>query len=468
MTNDICYMSASELAEQIRAKQLSPVEVVEAIFKRIHAVNPKLNAYCTLTEESARAEAKAAEAAVMRGDQLGLLHGVPVSIKDLLITKGVRTMRGSKIYEHFIPDEDAPAVARLKQAGALMLGKTTTPEFGYKGMTDSPVTGVSRNPWNLSRTPGGSSGGAGAAVAAGMGPLAVGTDGGGSIRIPASFCGIFGMKASFGRVAAYPPSAVAALSHTGPMTWTVRDAAMMLNALVGADDRDSNSLPHDGADYLKACEGDIKGLRVAWSANLGYAPIEPEIVRVTEAAAKVFASELGCVLEEANPPFENPMSIFSILWVGGIGTYLQPYLAEWKDKLDQGLARMIELLPQITGEQYVSALMQKAQLWDKTRKFFETYDLLLTPTMPTVAWEAGKDAPSAIAGQPIQDFGYTPFTFPFNLTGQPAATVPCGFSSDGLPIGLQIVGRRLADATVLRACAAFEAARPWHAKRPNV
>jgi aspartyl-tRNA(Asn)/glutamyl-tRNA(Gln) amidotransferase subunit A len=252
------------------------------------------------------------------------------------------------------------------------------------------------------------------------------------------------------------------------MTWTVRDAALMLNVLIGPDERDINSLPHDGTDYFAACEGGVKGLRVAWSANLGYAPVEPEIVRVTEAAAKVFASELGCTLEEANPPFENPSAMFNILWIGGIGTYLQPYLAEWKDKLDKGLAQMIEYLPHITGEQYAGALMQKAQLWDTTRKFFETYDLLLTPTMPTVAWEAGKDAPSTIAGQPIGDFGYTPFTFPFNLTGQPAATVPCGFSSDGMPIGLQIVGRRLADATVLRACAAFEAARPWADKRPTI
>ncbi len=465
-STDICYMPATMLAEKIRRKVLSPVEIVDAIFERIHAVNPTLNAYCTLTEERARADAQTAEAAVMRGDSLGPLHGVPVSIKDLLVTKGVRTMRGSKIYEHFVPDEDAPAVERLRQAGAIMLGKTTTPEFGFKGMTDSPVTGVSRNPWNPARTPGGSSGGAGAAVAAGMGPLAVGSDGGGSIRIPSSFCGIFGMKASFGRVAAYPPSAVAPLSHTGPMTRTVRDAALMLNVMVGPDDRDINSLPRDGTDYLAACEGGITGLRVAWSATLGYAPVEPEVARVAEAAARVFAGALGCRLDVADPGFENPAAIFNVLWVGGLGTYLQPYLAEWKDRLDPDLAKLIEGLPRLTAADYAGALMQKAHVWDKARKFFTRYDLLLTPTMPTVAWEAGRPAPTHIAGRPVADFGYTPFTFPFNLTGQPAATVPCGFSSDGLPIGLQIAGRRLDDATVLRACAAFEAARPWAEHRP--
>lgn len=468
LSTDICFMPATELADKIRRKALSPVEVVDAAFKRIYALNPALNAFCTLTEERARADAKVAEAAVMHGDPLGPLHGVPVSIKDLILTKGVRTMRGSKIYEHFVPDEDAPVVERLRQAGAIMLGKTTTPEFGFKGMTDSPVTGISRNPWNPDRTPGGSSGGAGAAVAAGMGPLAVGTDGGGSIRIPSSFCGIFGMKASFGRVPAYPPSAVAPLSHTGPMTRTVRDAALMLNAMVGPDDRDIHSLPRDATDYLAACEGNLRGLRVAWSATLGYAPVEPEVARAGEAAARVFAGDLGCRLDVADPGFDNPASTFNTLWVGGLGTYLQPYLAEWKSRLDPDLAKMIDGLPRLTAADYAGALMQKTLVWDKARTFFQRYDLLLTPTMPTVAWEAGKPAPAQIAGRPIAEFGYTPFTFPFNLTGQPAATVPCGFSSDGLPIGLQIIGRRLDDATVLRACAAFEAARPWTETRPRM
>jgi aspartyl-tRNA(Asn)/glutamyl-tRNA(Gln) amidotransferase subunit A len=464
---DLCYMPAIEMAAAIRAKKLSPVELVEALYARIHELNPKLNAYCTPTEDAARRGAHEAAAALMRGDPLGPLHGVPVSIKDLLITNGVRTMRGSPIYEQFIPAEDAPAVEKLLAAGALMLGKTTTPEFGFKGMTDSPVTGISRNPWNLERTPGGSSGGAAASVAAGMGPLAVGTDGGGSIRIPGSFCGVFGLKASFGRVAAYPPSAVALVSHTGPLTRTVRDAALMLTVMAGPDERDLGSLPADGTDYVAACDGDVKGLRVAYSANLGYAPVDPEVSRLCGAAALVFASELGCHVEAADPGFANPARFFNTIWVGGLGSYLRPYLEAWESRMDPALVAMVKEVDNLTAADYGSALSQRLALWDVARKFFDQYDLLLTPTMPMVAFPV--DAPpTEIAGQKVEGLGWTPFTFPFNLTGQPAATVPCGFSTGGLPVGLQIVGRRYADGLVLRASAAFEAARPWAGKRPTI
>lgn len=465
--SELCFMPATEMGTAIREKRLSPVEVVDAVYERIHALNPKLNAFCTLTEDSAREHARAAEAAVMHGDALGPLHGVPVSIKDLLITKGVRTMRGSPIYEQYVPDEDAPVVERLQSAGAIVLGKTTTPEFGWKGMTDSPVTGISRNPWKLERTCGGSSGGAGAAVASGMGPLAVGTDGGGSIRIPAAFNGIFGLKGSFGRVPSYPPSAVAPLSHTGPMTRTVRDAALMLNVIAGADERDIVSLPSDGADYLAACEGGIDGLRVAWSANLGYAAVDSEVLRLTEAAARVFASELGCALDNADPGFADPLPAFQTMWVSGLGAYLRGYLPEWEKRMDPGLVDMVKLVDQFSASDYANAFNQRAALWDTTWKFFDRYELLLTPALPVAAFEVGKP-PTVIGGRDISSLGWTPFTFPFNMTGQPAATVPCGFTADGLPVGLQIVGRRFADATVLRAAAAFEAVRPWAGNRPDI
>ncbi|MBI5879582.1 MAG: amidase [Chloroflexi bacterium] len=465
---DLCFMPAVDMAAAIRAKKLSPVDIVDALYARIHALNPKLNAYCTLTEESARREAREAEAAVMRGDKLGLLHGVPVSVKDLVITKGVRTMRGSAIYEHDVPTEDAPSVAKLKAAGAIMLGKTTTPEFGWKGMTDSPVTGMSRNPWNLARTPGGSSGGAAASVAAGMGPLAIGTDGGGSIRIPAAFCGIFGLKPSFGRIAAYPPSAVAILSHVGPMAWSVRDAALMLDAMAGPDERDLGSLPADNTDYLAACEGGIKGLRVAWSANLGYATVDPAAARAAEAAARVFAEQLGCRLEAADPGFGDPQEFFGTIWVGGLGNYLRSYLPQWAERMDPGLVEMVRQVEGLTAADYAGALAKRAAHWNTVRQFFEKYDLLLTPSMPIPAFavDAPPAPPPAKDGQAVSWSGWTPFTFPFNLTGQPAATVPCGFAPDGLPLGLQIVGPRFGDALVLRAAAAFEAAMPWGAKRP--
>jgi aspartyl-tRNA(Asn)/glutamyl-tRNA(Gln) amidotransferase subunit A len=455
------------MAAAIRSRQLSPVELVDALIDRIYQLNPALNAYCTLTEEAARQAARAAEAAVLHNDDLGILHGVPVSIKDLLFTSGVRTMRGSRIYEQFVPDEDAPAVAKLKASGAILLGKTTTPEFGWKGATDSPLTGVSRNPWNLARSCGGSSGGAAAAVAAGMGPLAVGTDGAGSIRIPASFCGIVGFKPSRGRVASYPPSAVGFLSHTGPMTRTVRDAALMLQAIAGPDERDLGSLPADATEYLPACDTAARGLRVAWSVDLGYAPVEPEIAQICAAAAQVFAGDLGCVVEEAAPGFRDPVQSLQILWASGLAAALGQYLPQWGDQIDPGLVELIRSAEPLSATDYAAAVIERDTLWDRVQYFFTRYDLLLTPTMPTTAFAAGVAPPTVVAGRPTIGFGYTPFTFPFNLTGQPAITVPCGLAADGLPVGLQIVGRRFADAAVLRAAAAFEAARPWADRMPS-
>ncbi len=463
----VCWLPATEMAAAIRARQLSPLELVDALISRIHQYNPALNAYCTLMEEAARQAARAAEAAVLRGDDLGPLHGVPVSIKDLLFTSGVRTMRGSRIYEQFVPDQDAPSVAKLKASGAIVLGKTTTPEFGWKGTTDSPLTGVSRNPWNLARSCGGSSGGAAAAVAAGMGPLAVGTDGAGSIRIPASFCGIVGLKPSRGRVAVYPPSAVGFLSHAGPMTRTVPDAALMLQAMAGPDERDLGSLPADATDYLLECEKALRGLRVAWSANLGYAPVEPEIARICASAAQVFASDLGCMVEEAAPHFRDPVEPLQILWASGLAAALGPYLPQWGDQMDGGLVELIRSAEPLSATDYAAAVMERDALWDHVQHFFTRYDLLLTPTMPTTAFAAGAAIPTVVAGRPTSGFGYTPFTFPFNMTGQPAITVPCGVAADGMPVGLQIVGRRFADATVLQAAAAFEAARPWADRMPS-
>lgn len=445
----------------IRAKAVSPVEVVEAVYDQIHALDGRVNAFCALTEETARTQARVAEARVMGGGPLGPLHGIPVSIKDLLLTRGVRTMRGSAIYADFVPQENAPAVDLLQAAGAIVIGKTTTPELGWKGVTDSPVTGVTRNPWNLNLTPGGSSGGAAVAAALGMGPLAVGTDGGGSIRIPASFTGVFGLKPSFGRVPVFPPSAVGVMSHVGPMAFSVRDAALMLNGMTGADARDPFSLPQDGADYLAACEGGVRGLRVAWSPTLGYAPVDPEIRALCERAVRVFADDLGCAVEEADPGFANPAPWFKLLWACGLGAAVRDYFPAWADRMDPGLVAMVREYDGATAAELAVAHAERLKLYDTTRRFFDRFDLLLTPTMPTTAWRAGVPIPVEIAGGSTAEFRYTPFTFPFNMSGHPAASVPCGLSSGGMPVGLQIVGKRWADAQVLRAAAAFEDARPW-------
>ena len=456
-------MPASELSAAIRAKRVSPVEVVEAVLDRIERLNPRLNAYCTVTAESARREAAAAEAAVMRGDALGPLHGVPVSVKDLVITRGVRTTFGSRIYENNVPQEDAPLVERLKAAGAILVGKTTTPEFGWKGVTDSPLLGITRNPWNPERTPGGSSGGAGAAVAAGLAPLAVGTDGGGSIRIPGSFCGVFGLKPTYGVIPVYPASATGTLSHAGPMTRTVRDAALMLQVMAGPDDRDPLSFPLEGMDFVAGLEGEIHGLRVAWSPTLGYAVVDPEVRSVTEAAAKRF-SGLGCQVEEVNRVFDDPDPIWAPLFYAGIAARLDDFLAEWRDRMDPGLVQIVEEGRRIGAVQFAKASFARATFTEAVRKFFSQYDLLLTPTLAVPPFAVGlEQPPNRPAGSRL---AWVAFTYPFNLTGQPAATLPCGFTRDGLPIGLQIVGRRLADATVLRAAAAYEAAAPWVERRP--
>ena len=461
--NDLAFLPATDLVAAIRARRVSPVEIVDAVLRRIERLNPRLTAYCTVTAESARREAQNAEAAVMRGDPLGPLHGVPVSVKDLVITRGVRTTFGSCIYERNVPEEDAPLVERLRAAGAILIGKTTTPEFGWKGATDSPLCGISRNPWNQERTPGGSSGGAGAAVAAGLAPLAVGTDGGGSIRIPGSFCGVFGLKPTFGVIPVYPASATGTLSHAGPMTRTVRDAALMLQVMAGPDDRDPLSFPSLGTDFLTGLEQGIRGHRVAWSPTLGYAVVDPEVRAVTEAAAKRF-DDLGCRVQRVEKVFEDPDPIWAPLFYGGIAARLHDLLEAWRDRMDPGLVQVVEEGRHISAVQLGRAAFARATFSEALRRFFAHYDLLLTPTLPVPPFAAGLErSPDSSAGSRL---AWAAFTYPFNLTGQPAATVPCGFTRDGLPVGLQIVGRRLQDATVLRAAAAYEAAAPWADRRP--
>jgi aspartyl-tRNA(Asn)/glutamyl-tRNA(Gln) amidotransferase subunit A len=407
----------------------------------------------------------------MRGDKSSPLLGVPISVKDLILTKGIRTTRGSLLYADYVPDEDAPVVERIKAAGAVILGKTNTPELGWRGSTDNRVFGATRNPWNTEKTAGGSSGGASAQVAAGLGPLALGTDGGGSVRIPAAYCGIYALKPSAGRIPVYPPSATGDLSHIGPMTRTVEDSALLLSVLAGADERDRFSLQTDSTNYLAACkkgatEG-LKGLRVAWSADLGYAPVEPEVRALTEKAALRF-KELGAEVEEANPGFSSPVDIFNVYFYGGITAAVAEYLPEKADLLDPELLKVVQRGLKYTGQDYGKANLGRAALWDIVRRFFQKYDLLLTPALPQTAFELGIPGPSTVAGKPVEGLDWTPFSYPFNLTGNPAASVPCGFASNGLPVGLQIVGPRFADAQVLKASAAFEAIQPWAQFRPPV
>ena len=465
--DDLGWLSALDLARLIRDKEVSPAEVMTAVLARIDALNPALNAYCTVAAEEASDLATAAEIGVLTGEELGLLHGVPVSVKDLVFTRRMRTTAGSRLLADHVPEEDAVAVERLRGAGAIIVGKTNTPEFGHKGVTDNPLFGATRNPWNPALTAGGSSGGAGAAVAAGLAPLALGTDGGGSIRIPASFCGIYGLKPSFGRVPSGPGlPGWETLAHTGPMTRTVRDAALMLDALAGPDDRDRHSLPADGgASYLEACDAGIAGLSVAWSADLGHGRVDPEVADLCAEAAVRFES-LGCHVEVVMPTWDDPEEIFRILASAEAFAAHRDRLAESEPLLDPSFVELLRMGERITAEQYLRAVLRRRELWTEVHRFLARFDLLITPTLAVAAFPLDAPPIREIAGQPVSPLGWTPFTFPFNLTGQPAASVPAGFTAAGLPVGLQIVGRRHADRTVLAASAAFEAEAPWRERRP--
>jgi len=465
---ELVWRSAADLAGLIRDKQVSPVEVIDAVLTWIDELNSPLNAYCTVVEDEAREAALAAEVAVLSGEALPPLHGVPVSVQDLIFTRRIRTTGGSRLFADHYPEEDAVSVERLKAAGAVIVGKTTTPEFGHKGMTDSPLFGVTRNPWNTDMTPGGSSGGAAAAVAAGLGPLALGTDGGGSIRIPASFCGIYGLKPSFGRVPSGPGfPGWETFSHTGPMTRTVRDAALLLDALAGPDDRDRHSLPADpGGSFLAACDAGIAGVSVAWSPDLGRALVDPEVAALCERAAAQFES-LGCHVEVVMPTWDDPEEIFRLMAAAETFAAWGDRLATAAGELDRTLVAVLQFGQTVTAEQYLAAARHRHELWGEAQRFLARFDLLITPTVPVPAFPAEGPPPAHINGRAITPLGWLPFTFPFNLTGQPAATAPVGFTRAGLPVGLQIVGRRHADRTVLAASAAFEAAAPWSHHRPG-
>ncbi len=464
--DDVVWRSAVECAALIRRKELSPVELTEAVLARIDALNPRLNAFCLVAYDVARRHAREAEIAVMKGEPLGPLHGVPLSVKDVLFTRGMRTTGGSRLYAELIPEVDAVSVGRLKAAGAVLLGKTTTSEFGFKAVTDSQLFGVTRNPWSVAHTPGGSSGGAAAAVASGCGPVALGTDGGGSVRIPAAFCGVVGVKASYGRVplgAGFP--GWDHVSHVGPLARTVRDAATVLDVIAGGDDRDRESLPRDAGSYVDACEAGIEGLNVAWTPDLGFARVEPAVLELTGDAAAEFES-LGCHVEVVNPGWENLEEVFSTLIAAQFYAAWSDELPAAEERLDPALVRLIRRGGSITARDYLRARARVAEYWEEVRAFSERFDLLLTPTTAVAPFAADARPPREIDGESVSVLGWMPFTYPFNLTGQPAASVPAGFTGDGLPVGLQIVGRRHADRAVLAAAAAYEAARPWTTRRP--
>jgi Asp-tRNA(Asn)/Glu-tRNA(Gln) amidotransferase A subunit family amidase len=464
---DLCFTPAIELVRRIRARDLSPVELLDAVLARVESVDPRVHAFMTLDAERARAAARAAEAAVSAGGELGLLHGIPVSVKDLEPVAGVRLTAGTRFFEDQVPAFDGAAAGRLRAAGAILFGKTNTPAFGHKDMCDNLLMPATRNPWDLELTSGASSGGAGAAVAAGLGPLAHGTDGAGSIRIPAALCGVFGLKPSHGRVPNWPAADLwGARTHVGPMARTVRDAALMLNAMAGPDPRDPLSIDGPPADHLAACDGGVRGLRVAWSADLGYAQVDPVVRALTEAAARSF-EQLGCHVEAADPGWDHPGSWHAAIYRATVANRLGRLAVERPEWVDESLAQVIELGRSVTAAELLAAQVSRTRFYEQARAFMEPFDLLMTPAMACPAW-SWEHPPAEIDGHPVQRVagGRWPLMYPFNLTGWPAASVPCGFTSAGLPIGLQIVAPWHRDGLCLRAAAAFEEARPWAARRP--
>jgi aspartyl-tRNA(Asn)/glutamyl-tRNA(Gln) amidotransferase subunit A len=467
--SEIQQASGAEQARLIRERAISPVDAVDAALSRIEELNSTLNAFCVVAEEQAKDVAREAERTVEDGDSLGPLHGVPVGIKDLIATEGIRTTFGSRMYEEFVPDRDSVVVQRIKDAGGIVLGKTNVPEFGYQGITDNEVYGVTRNPWNTDRTPGGSSGGSAAAVATGMVPLALGSDGGGSVRIPASFCGLYGVKAAYGRVPVFPEhrdpeiaggSGWESVEHIGPITRTVEDSALLLDVMAGPHHMDRHSLPEDGTSFRGATvEPNVSGLRVAYSQDWGYAAVDPTVRELTAEAARTF-EDLGCTVEEADPGFDDPVGAFTAT-VANDTDLAALRAAHDRGEIDEAV--LVDILEtEWSAEDFTEAKKERQALNIALRSFMEDYDLLLTPTLAVSPFDIDSPGPTDIEGREVELFHWLSFTFPINMTGHPAATIPAGWTDDGLPVGLQLIGPHLDDTLVVKASAAYEAATPWH------
>ncbi len=471
--DNLAFAPAHELAALLADRQISSVELSELYLSRIENLDGQLNAYLTSTPEIALAQAKKADAAVAGDESLGALHGLPISIKDLQMTAGVRTTGGSLAFKDRVPDANAACVQKVLDAGAVMLGKTNTPEFGLLGANENRLGEPCRNPWNTDRTSGGSSGGAGAAVAAGLCALGTGGDGGGSIRIPASFNGIYGIKPTQGRVSSYtgidtPPS-VNLISQQGPMSRSVRDTAILLQVMSGYDPRDVGSLREPVPDFVAALDRGIEGLKFGWSPDFGYTPVDPEVAQAAEAGAKAF-EDIGCSVEEAALKLESPFDTWMVLFGGNAYATNGHLLDDPEDPLTWYARWTIEQGANFTMTDYIRSLGNRDRMIQQFMDEFDKFDLLLSPTMPVTAFPTDR-YPEEIDGRqayPTAAWGFVPFTHPINTIGFTAASIPCGFDSDGMPVGLHIIGKPGDEETVLAASAAFEEARPWSKHRPRV
>ncbi len=471
MSSELAFIPAWKLLERINSKDLSPVEITQYFLDRIEQLNPRLNAFLTVCGEEALTAAKKAEQKLVKGEATGSLHGLPVPVKDLNVTKGIRTTRGSIAYKDSVPDEDDIIVERIKAAGGIVIGKTNTPEFGHRGTTENMISAPCRNPWDTDRTPGGSSGGAAAALAAGMCSIATGSDGGGSIRIPASFSGLYGIKPTQGRVARlYPsPGGWGQFGQNGPLSRNVRDSVLLLSVMAGPDDRDPTCLQELPPNFNDAFNGDVRGLRIAWSPDYGYLPVDPQVAACTKAAVGIFQN-LGAHVDEVTPPIpgDTILETFLVLFASDNLANNGTLLDTMPDQLTPTYRTMLETARSFTSDQVMKALHALEWHRAKMRDFFNQYDLLISPTMAVPAFPI-EQFPDTIGGHSVDPlWGFTPFTYPINMSGQTAASIPCGFSKEGLPIGLHIVGPKGAEVAVLRASLAFEEAMPWAETLPPV
>ncbi len=452
-------MTAIELVEQYRTKRLSPVEVTRAVLDRIAKLNPVYNAFVLVDEERAIEDARASESRWQRGEPAGKVDGVPATVKDLIMTKGWPTLRGSLTIDPKQPwNEDGPPVARLKEQGAVFLGKTTTPEFGWKGVTDSPLTGVTVNPWDTRLTPGGSSGGAAVAAALGMGTLHIATDGGGSIRIPAGFCGLFGFKPTFGVVPVHPHSPALTLWHQGPVSRNVDDASLMLEVIAQPDRRDWYQTPCGDRNFRQVAPTGVKGWRIAYSKTLGYANVDPEVAALVDEGARRFEA-LGAKVEEVDLGLDDPISIMQPLWAVALALAVAPMSAAQRKQVDPPLLELAAPGFELSALEYRQLERQREAFARRMCDLHRDYDLLLTPQLAVTAFEAGHEVPPG--SQRKRWWEWSPFTYPLNLSQQPAATVPCGFTAAGLPVAMQLVGNKFEDVKLIQAARAFEAAHPF-------
>ena len=468
---ELAFTPAWQLRKWIGEQKLSPVELVEMSLRRIETLNPQLNAFLTICADEALAAAKLAENQVMSGEALGALHGIPVPIKDLNRTAGIRTTRGSLIFKDDVPDADDLVVARIRSAGAIITGKTNTPEFGHRGTTENLLGEPCRNPWDATRTPGGSSGGAAVSVASGLSSIAQGSDGGGSIRIPAGFCGVYGIKPTRGRVPSNYNGAGGwnVFGQTGPLSRTVKDAAFLLNAMAAPNPQNPMSILEEPPDFQAALSGGVKGLKMALVPNLGGMPVEPDVLAKIQAAAKQF-SNMGAIVEEPDVTLDGMLlrESFRTIFISDYSASLGWILDVHADELMPSMRAFLEDAARWTVADLSRSLREMERLKGRMRDLFSTYDILLTPTTAVAAFpiEGWPDTINGVSVDPR--WAFTPFCYLFNMTGQPAASVPAGFTATGLPIGLHVVGRFGDEATVLRVSAALEEAQPWTSHRPPV